>query len=358
MRSVLIAAGGTGGHISPGVALAESLVDRKDSLGISNVFLHSLIRNKDNPDLKQAPCEVVWHNTPSLSGNFLLLPFRYIFQLVRSWIKFRQLRVDAVIGMGGYSSVPALLYAVIFGKKLYLCEQNCIPGKVNRIFFRFADKVSFSFPPKDTKISCSWEILGNPLRSKTVPKLALKFSEKWDPKKKKQFNVLVMGGSQGARQINNMVVNLMKHEMIQERFRFRMLTGTALYDEVSKKTKDADLISYSDNMAEHYDWANLVIARSGSGVLSECAAYALPMILIPYPFAKDDHQTANAKYMEANGAAALLEQRDEDESKLFRILDGFAQKPELLNEMSIRSLECSHVEASTETVGFFFENTK
>ncbi|TGL49443.1 UDP-N-acetylglucosamine--N-acetylmuramyl-(pentapeptide) pyrophosphoryl-undecaprenol N-acetylglucosamine transferase [Leptospira wolffii] len=356
MKSVLIAAGGTGGHISPGVALAENLVGRLDSLGVDKVVLHSLIRNKDNPDLKQAPCEVVWHNIPPLSGNLILLPFRYVFQLIRSWMSFSRLNVDAVIGMGGYSSVPAILYAVFFRKKLYLCEQNCIPGKVNRIFFKFADKVAFSFPPKDPKVSARWEILGNPLRSKTVPKLALKFSDKWDPKKKKQFNVLVMGGSQGARQINNMVVNLMKHEVIQERFRFRMLTGTALYDEVSKKTKDADLISYSDNMAEHYEWANLVIARSGSGVLSECAAYALPMVLIPFPFAKDDHQTANAKYMEANGAAATLEQRDEDESKLFRILSDFAEKPEILNEMSIKSLECSHVEAARDTIGFFFES--
>lgn len=358
MKSVLIAAGGTGGHISPGVALAESLVANKEVYGIQKVYLHSLFRNKDNPDLKQAPCDVLWHNTPSLSGNFILLPFRYVIQLLRSWATFRRIGVEAVIGMGGYSSVPALLYAVLFRKKLFLCEQNCIPGKVNRIFFRFADKVAFSFPPKDTKLSCSWEILGNPLRSKTVPKLALKFSEKWDPKKKKQYNVLVMGGSQGARQINNIVVNLMKHEMIQERFRFRMLTGTALYDEVSKKTKEADLISYSDNMAEHYEWANLVIARSGSGVLSECAAYALPMVLIPYPFAKDDHQTANANYMGANGAAAVLEQRDEDESRLFRILDEYAQKPEVLNEMSIKSLECSHVEASSETARFFFDTSE
>ncbi|PJZ69396.1 UDP-N-acetylglucosamine--N-acetylmuramyl-(pentapeptide) pyrophosphoryl-undecaprenol N-acetylglucosamine transferase [Leptospira perolatii] len=354
MRSIVIAAGGTGGHISPGVALAENLVAFKKEYGIEKVYIHSLKRNKDNPDLAQAPCEVIWHNTPSFSGNILLLPFRYIYQLIHTWIVFKKLQVDSVVGMGGYSSVPAILYAVLFRKKLFLCEQNCVPGKVNRIFFKFASKVAFSFPPKNTNIPTDWEVLGNPLREKIVPKLALKFGEKWDPKKKKQFNVLVMGGSQGARQINNMVVALLKHEMIQARFRFRMLTGAALYDEVSKKTKEADLFSYSENMAEHYEWANLVIARSGSGVVSECAAYALPMILIPYPFAKDDHQTANAKYMELNGAAVTLEQKDEDESRLFQILDGFAENPSSLNEMSVKSLECSHVEASQETGKYFF----
>ncbi|EQA45714.1 putative undecaprenyldiphospho-muramoylpentapeptide beta-N-acetylglucosaminyltransferase [Leptospira broomii serovar Hurstbridge str. 5399] len=354
MRSVLIAAGGTGGHISPGVALAETLIAAEAHFDFDKIYIHSLYRNKDNPDLKQAPCEVLWHNTPNLSGNYLFLPFRYVYQLLKSWILFSRLGVDAVVGMGGYSSFPALLYALLFRKKIFLCEQNCIPGNVNRIFFRFADKVAFSFPPQDTKLSCQWEILGNPLRSKTVPKLALKFSDKWDPKKKKQFNVLVMGGSQGARQINNMVVNLMKHDMIQERFRFRMLTGAALYDEVSKKTKTADLISYSDNMAEHYEWANLVIARSGSGVLSECAAFALPMILIPYPFAKDDHQTANARYMEGNGAAVVIEQRDEDESQLFRILSDLTDDPKKLNDISVKSLECSHVDAAEDTIRFFF----
>ncbi|TGK18794.1 UDP-N-acetylglucosamine--N-acetylmuramyl-(pentapeptide) pyrophosphoryl-undecaprenol N-acetylglucosamine transferase [Leptospira fluminis] len=354
MRSVLIAAGGTGGHISPGVALAEVLVSAKETYGFDKVIIHSLYRNKDNPDLKQAPCEVLWHNTPNLSGNFLLLPFRYVFHLLKSWFQFSRLGVDAVIGMGGYSSFPALLFGLIFRKQILLCEQNCIPGSVNRIFFRFAKKAAFSFPPKAAPLSCEWEILGNPLRKKAVPKLTLKFGEKWDPKKKKQFNVLVMGGSQGARQINNIVVNLMKHDFIQERFRFRMLTGTALYDEVSKKTKMADLISYSDNMAEHYEWANLVVARSGSGVLSECAAFALPMILIPYPFAKDDHQTANAKYMEANGAAVVIEQKDEDESRLFRVLNDFAENPQVLNDISVKSLECSHVDAAEETIRFFF----
>ncbi|MDV6237303.1 UDP-N-acetylglucosamine--N-acetylmuramyl-(pentapeptide) pyrophosphoryl-undecaprenol N-acetylglucosamine transferase [Leptospira ellisii] len=357
MRSIVIAAGGTGGHISPGVALAEVLTDLKERIGFENLYLFSLERNRNNPDLEQAPCPVLWHDLPPLSGNPLLFPFRYAYHLLRTFYIFKKLNVDTVIGMGGYSTVSSILYGILFKKKVYLCEQNTVPGNVNRLFFRFADKAAFSFPPKDPKIPCDWQVLGNPLRKKTIPKMSLKFSEKYDTKKKKQFNVLVMGGSQGARQINNIVLRLMGHEEINTQFRFRLLTGTALYEEVSQKTKkdkDAELISYSDNMKEHYEWANFVIARSGSGVLSECAAFALPMILIPYPYAKDDHQMANARYFELNGAAIVLDQKDEDESHLFRILDQMANNVSLLNDMSIRSLQCSHVDASKDTAKYFF----
>ncbi|PJZ51781.1 UDP-N-acetylglucosamine--N-acetylmuramyl-(pentapeptide) pyrophosphoryl-undecaprenol N-acetylglucosamine transferase [Leptospira adleri] len=355
MRSIVIAAGGTGGHISPGVALAEVLTDLKEQIGYENLYLYSLERNRNNPDLEQAPCNVLWHNLPPLSSNILLFPFRYAYQILKTFLLFRRLNVDVVVGMGGYSTVSSILYGVLFGKKVYLCEQNCIPGNVNRLFFRFANKAAFSFPPINHSVPCDWSIIGNPLRKKTLPKMSLKFSEKYDGKKKKQFNVLVMGGSQGARQINNIVVRLMDHDEINTQFRFRLLTGSALYEEVSQKTKkDAELISYTDNMKEQYEWANFVIARSGSGVLSECAAFALPMILIPYPYAKDDHQMANAKYFELNGAAVVLDQKDEDESHLFRILDKLANDVSLLNDMSIKSLQCSHVDAARDTAKYFF----
>lgn len=145
--SVVIAAGGTGGHISPGVALAEILSEKANVFGFDTVYIHSLVRNKNNPDLLQPPCEVLWHNVPQVGGlKTIFYPILFIIPFIKTILRFRKLRVNAVIGMGGYSSLPAILYAILFRKPLYLCEQNCVPGKITRVFSRFAKKIAFSFP--------------------------------------------------------------------------------------------------------------------------------------------------------------------------------------------------------------------
>jgi UDP-N-acetylglucosamine--N-acetylmuramyl-(pentapeptide) pyrophosphoryl-undecaprenol N-acetylglucosamine transferase len=357
IRSIIIAAGGTGGHISPGIALAESLMDLKSEIGFENLSIHSLVRNKDNPDLRDAPCPVIWHNTPQLSKNIITVPVLFLFNFIKTVFQFRKLKVDCVIAMGGYSSLPALLYAVLFRKKIFLCEQNRVVGKVTRIFQRFANKIAFSFPPVNIEdySSISYKIPGNPLRKKIIPDPKLNTGKMQVVNKKEKLNVLVMGGSQGARQINNMVISSMNNPEVVKNFNFRLLTGTSLYDEAKAKSgKSADIISYSENMKTHYEWANLVIARSGAGVISECALYALPQILIPYPFAADNHQVANAKYFEENAGAWVLNQRDESNSKLMEILLSIAKNREQLVAINEKSLQCARVSAAVNTVRFFF----
>ena len=361
IRSVIIAAGGTGGHISPGVALAETLVEKKGSFQIDSLRIYSLIRNKNNPDLQDPPCPVLWHNSPRLSlKNFIFFPALFVLTFVRTVLQFRSLRVDCVIAMGGYSTVPSILYAILFRKHLFLCEQNCISGKVTRYFSRYAEKIAFSFPPEySSDLIKSYRVIGNPIRKKIIPLVSIKVSKPLPEQKKNKLNVLVMGGSQGARQINNMVLNVMDHGEISKLFNFRLLTGSSLYEEAKAKTSgDADLISYSDDMKSHYEWANLVIARSGAGVLSECAAYAIPLILIPYPYAADNHQEANARYFEKEKAAFVISQKDEDDSVLIRILMEISRNFEILNEASMRSLSCARINASYETLRYFFEENK
>ena len=358
IRSIIIAAGGTGGHISPGIALAESLVDLKSEIGFENLFIHSLVRNKDNPDLRDSPCPVIWHNTPQISKNILTVPTLFAYNFLKTVYQFRKLKVDCVIAMGGYSSLPALLYATIFRKKIFLCEQNRVVGKVTRIFKRFADKIAFSFPPINIEEfnPDSFKIPGNPLRKKIIPDSKMSAGKMQVVNKKEKLNVLVMGGSQGARQINNMVISSMNNPEIAKNFSFRLLTGTSLYDEAkAKSAKSADIISYSENMKTHYEWANLVIARSGAGVISECALYALPQILIPYPYAADNHQVANAKYFEDNAGAWVLNQKDESNSKLMEILLSIAKNREQLVAITEKSLQCARVNAANNTVRYFFK---
>lgn len=358
IRSIIIAAGGTGGHISPGIAIAESLMDLKAELGFENLAIHSLVRNKDNPDLRDAPCPVIWHNTPQLSKNVLKVPVLFSYNLFKTILQFRKIKVDCVIAMGGYSSLPALLYAVLFRKKIFLCEQNTVVGKVTRIFKKFADKIAFSFPPSNIENFQfnNFRVLGNPLRKKIIPDAKVNTNKMQVVNKKEKLNVLVMGGSQGARQINNMVISSMNNPEIAKNFNFRLLTGTSLYDEAKAKSqKSADIISYSEDMKTHYEWANLVIARSGAGVISECAVYSLPQILIPYPFAADNHQVANAKYFEKEAGAWVLNQKDENNATLVDILLEISNNRELLTQLTEKSFKCARVNAALDTVKYFFK---
>ena len=358
IRSIIIAAGGTGGHISPGIAIAESLMELKSEIGFDSLSIHSLFRNKDNPDLRDAPCPVLWHNTPQLSKNIITVPFLFSYNFLKTAYQFRKLNVDCVIAMGGYSSLPAILYAVIFRKKIFLCEQNTVVGKVTKVFSKYATKIAFSFPPVNIEKFQpeTFKVLGNPLRKKIIPDTKVNSGKMSVVNRKEKLNVLVMGGSQGARQINNMVISSMNNPDISKNYNFRLLTGTSLYDEAKAKSqKSADIISYSENMKTHYEWANLVIARSGAGVISECALYGLPQILIPYPYSADNHQVANANYFEANAGAWILNQKDENNSRLMDILLEIASNRELLIQVSKKSLECAKVNAANDTVRFFFK---
>ncbi len=359
IRTIIIASGGTGGHISPGIALAEILIEKQKEINFENLMIHSLDRNIDNPDLKEAPCKVLWHTTPQFNKNPILFLFKFLYNLLKTLIKFHKLKVDIVIAMGGYSSLPSIFYAVIFRKRIFLCEQNRIMGKVNKWILPFAEKIAFSLPPVNLPIrkNLQTKIIGNPTRKKIIPEIKTITSKLQIVSMKEKLNVLVMGGSQGARQINNMIISLMNHAEISKNFSFRLLTGVSLYDEARAKTKkNAEIISYSEDMKSHYEWANLVIARSGAGVISECSIFALPMILIPYPYSADNHQEENANYFEEHSAAWKISQKDEDISKLLKILNEIISDRNLLALKSESSLTISKPNAAIETVRFFFHD--
>ncbi|MCZ8342950.1 MAG: UDP-N-acetylglucosamine--N-acetylmuramyl-(pentapeptide) pyrophosphoryl-undecaprenol N-acetylglucosamine transferase [Leptospira sp.] len=358
--SIIIAAGGTGGHISPGVSLAEVLVEKGEQFGFDRVYLHSLIRNKDNPDLLSPPCEVLWHHIPQLGGlRTIVYPFLFIFPFLKTVFLFKKLKVEAVIGMGGYSSLPAILYAIIWRKKLYLCEQNCIPGSITRRFHGFAKAVALSFPLAQGQKQFG-KVIGNPLRKRILPEhMGIRTNENLHENKKNNLNVLVLGGSQGARQLNQMILKAMENKDISAKYKFRILTGTSLYDETKSKSKEnAEIISYANDMKPNYEWANLVIARSGAGVIAECLVFGLPMILIPYPFAKDNHQKENALFVESNGAARVIHSTSDDPTPLVKILLEWKEQFEVLKEMGHQSLSLSNINAAYQTLNYFFKETK
>ncbi|MCX7998963.1 MAG: glycosyltransferase, partial [Leptospiraceae bacterium] len=192
-RNVVIAAGGTGGHISPGVALAEELWENKYKYNIGEVYIHSLERNRDNPDLHESTVPVIWHNIPQISLKLLFYFIPFLFQILKTFRIFYSKKIHSVVAMGGYSCIPSLLYALIFRKEIFLCEQNRAMGKLTRLFLKKSKRVAFTFPPLDIekyKVQ-SYQVLGNPLRKKILPDLDFLKTKSFQLKQKEKFNVLV-----------------------------------------------------------------------------------------------------------------------------------------------------------------------
>ena len=360
IKNIIIAAGGTGGHISPGIAIAEYLFKFKNNYNIENIYIHSLNRNLDNPDLRDSPVPILWHDIPQFNLKSIVLFYKYIYYFFKTFTELKNKKIDCVIAMGGYSCIPSLLYAIIFRKKIFLCEQNRVIGKVVRSFKKFASKIAFSFEPLDHDLNSNTiesKILGNPIREKVYPNQKEIQIKNKQLSKKDKINALVMGGSQGARQINNILLSALENTEIIKNYNFRLLSGTNLYDETIQKSKNpVDIISYSNDMKSHYEWANLVIARSGAGVISECVLHSIPVILIPYPFAADNHQSENAKFCEDNYGFKVLYQRDEDSTLLINILLEFSKDKTILESLAQKSLAGSKPNATKDTVDFFFGN--
>lgn len=369
MRRIAIAAGGTGGHISPGVALWEEIQRTKSQLGIEDVFLHCPLRNRDNPDLQNPECKIIWHNLPQFRWkSSFLFPWQFLAQWVKTILAFRKHRINTVIGMGGYTSILSLLYARVFGYEFFLCEQNCMPGKITRYFWKSATRLALSYPLRDAPpLGVQSRVLGNPVRSSVIPRdkipsdatnsdgvSAEDTGGQGKAPPANSWKVLVLGGSQGARQINTMVLGAVKNEKISERFQFRVLTGTNLYDEFREFPSSITAIAYSQDMASHYSWADLVVARSGAGVLAECTIYGLPMVLVPYPYAMDNHQKENALYFSRKKACILLDTRESNPEPLTAALLKLYDNPDEYIKLSQASSGLGRKNASRETLQYFF----
>lgn len=324
---VLIVAGGTGGHISPGVALVQEFVRR----GVETAIL-TLRKNEKYPDIGSAGVPVLLYNAPPFPSSILSL-IRYPFRMLGAFLyAFRALRTfDCLIGLGGYPTIPALMAAVVRRKQIYLCEQNAVPGQVTRLFSRFASAVFLSFPI-ERRIPRS-ELVGNPVRSQLIA----------NRKRNPQIGlILVLGGSQGARQINQMLTSLLLDEN-------RPWTKDATWliqcgeshlesmREMLGARENVTLFGFHSSIQELYAKAAVLISRSGAGILTEGTLFGLPLVLIPLPTSKDDHQRANARVAEAAGAAIMIDQNDADHQRLADVLGKLLTSPEILEDMSRKS---------------------
>ncbi len=338
----LLVAGGTGGHIVPGISLALTL----EKQGVLTSFL-SLSKNRNYTDFFHSQ-GIVFHlykappiPSPLRSLKIILFPYQFCKAMIQTLWLIQRENFHFIIGMGGYPMLPALMAAVLLRVPYYLCEQNAIPGRASRLFYKGAKKVFINFPlvhSKWQKAKNTISHVGNPLRPKLIEKI------KHTPKKKKQeLRILVLGGSQGALQINKIMTKIIP-ALGSKNYQWFIQCGQKHLQSMSEKLPsqsypNVKLFGYLSSIEELYLWADVLICRAGAGVLSESICFGLPLLLIPYPYASDSHQEANANYLNQAGAAQVFHQKDTNPDKLLSYIKKLhhdVQKQKQMRHMAVK----------------------
>lgn len=302
MKRILIMAGGTGGHVFPGLALADSFKEK----GIEVAWLGTL-GGMEKEWVEKAQIDFYPIRIKGLRGNGLLGWLKAPINVLRAWIQARQIikqvRPDMVLGMGGFVCGPGGLAARSLGVELALHEQNAIVGLTNRWLAPFAKHIITAFPQKQLqgeKVVC----LGNPVRAGLE---AISTVSMHQP-----LHLLVLGGSRGALALNKTVPQALALLPESQRPVVIHQTGTKTLEEARHAYQQAGVaakvVPFIDDMVEAYRDTDLVVSRSGALTVSELMASARPAIMVPFPFAVDDHQTANAEVLVNIGGGEIIQQ--------------------------------------------------
>lgn len=308
-KTLLVMAGGTGGHVFPGLAVADLLKIR----GWRVIWLG----HPDGMEARLVPSrgyEMAWVRFAALRGKGLLrkllLPLNLISGFWQALREIRRIRPDVVLGMGGYISFPGGMMATLLGRPLVIHEQNSIAGLANRVLARIADRVVSGFP--DVLPKALW--VGNPVRPEIaqMPEPAERFA--WRAGKDEPLRLLVIGGSLGAAVLNEVVPKGLALLPVALRPSVVHQAGERHLEQLQNNYKEAGVeahcVPFIEDMAGAYDWADLVICRAGALTVAELAAAGVASILVPFPSAVDDHQTSNARFLASVGGAIVLPQED------------------------------------------------
>ncbi|HAF55759.1 MAG TPA: undecaprenyldiphospho-muramoylpentapeptide beta-N-acetylglucosaminyltransferase [Thauera sp.] len=326
MKTLMVMAGGTGGHIFPGIAVAEELRAK----GWRIVWMG----NPEGMEARIVPprgYETAWVRFGALRGKGLmrklLLPLNLLSGFWQALRALRRIKPDVVLGMGGYITFPGGMMAALLGRPLVLHEQNSVAGLANRVLARVADRVLSGFPA----VLEQAEWLGNPVRADiaAVPPPGERFAGRTGP-----LRVLVVGGSLGAAVLNETVPQALARLTPEMRPQVVHQAGErqieALRAAYGRAQVDGELRPFIDDMAAAYADADLVICRAGALTVAELAAAGVASLLVPFPFAVDDHQTGNARFLADRGAAYLLPQTELSPDRLAGILSSL-DRGRLLN---------------------------
>lgn len=345
---VVVTGGGTGGHLFPGIALATGMQERIP--GCQVLFIGTS-RQLDQQALARYNFALETIHCLGLKGMGLLHRLRSLLQLpfaIREAAGIlRRFRPQLVFGVGGYVTGPVLLAARVLGIPVCIHEQNSVPGLANRMVSRLADRIFLSIPCAYRFPGHKTVLVGNPVRREIRVAAGRRA-----PGSGREIHILILGGSQGAHRVNMLVTEAARlvSEKLGGRVRFIHQTGKADLAEVRARYDragvGAEVNDFFTDMAEVYSRADLAVSRAGATTLAELAVMGLPAILLPYPFAADNHQQSNGAYYEQGGAARMFLEQDIDGEKLAREILHLVEEPDMLHQMSVRMTELAKPDAA------------
>lgn len=353
-KTIMIAAGGTGGHVVPALSVAREL--RQQGYEVVWLGTQAGIESRLVP---AADIEIEWMAVSGLRGKgwqaWLAAPFKLMRACWQAGRAVLRRKPQVLLGMGGFVAGPGGLMAKLLGKKLVIHEQNAIAGTTNRLLARLADVVLAAMPSAfddDRAALC----VGNPVNDA--------LNEIPDPRERlarmgSDFRVLVIGGSQGAGVFNEVVPaaaqELGNIQLWHQTGRAGVESTQAAYDAVGV---EARVVAFIDDMAEAYAWADLVVSRAGAMSVAELSASGSASVLVPYPFAVDDHQTANCTAMVREGAALLVPQPRFDAELLSKLFTDLRNDRERLMTMACAARRLAKPDAVREVAKIVMENAQ
>ncbi len=356
IQRIMVAGGGTGGHLFPGLAVVEELRRRVPSLEVKFVGTARGIEARILPSRGEA-LELL-EVTP-LKGQGLGARFKSFARIPTAMKKasalMRDFDPDLVVGVGGYASGPVLLAASLSGRPTALLEQNAYVGMTNRILARFVDRAYIAFEQTEGVFGkAKTRLTGNPVRHEFVEhaRLAIADPEGFESRAR---TVLVLGGSQGARKLNEDVpLALAKAGLADRDLEVVHQTGESMRDEVEARYRElgirAKVVTFIDEMARAYSNATLVVARAGATTLAELCAIGRPSVLIPFPFAADDHQAKNAEALQAQGASICVRESELEVDRIGELIAGLLDSPEKRQKMARAAREHGRPDAAAAIV--------
>jgi len=355
---ILISGGGTGGHIYPGISLAREFKARDNE---NDILFVGTNRGLETKIIPHEGFEIKTINARGIERKLCLNSIKAVFiffiSLVQSFKILKKYQPDCVIGTGGYVSGSVVLMASFLRIPIFIHEQNAIPGITNKLLSCFAIKTFISFKQSGKYFKYKERLFfsGNPIRLWKINQITEDNYRKFRLNSSKK-TILVIGGSKGAATINSAVINGIK--LLQENFRNEwqvlLVSGEEDYNTVNSHISIDDsylrVMPYIYEMSTAYRIADIIICRAGATTLAEVSAYGIPSIIIPYPFATDNHQEVNARIFEKNGAAMVILDKELTGKKLASVLSFVIDNDNQLNIMAEKSKNIGRTDAAEKII--------
>jgi len=348
MSCVLIMAGGTGGHVFPGLAVARRLLEKRVQvvwLGTRRgLEAHAVPASGLAIDMEWLTIQGVRHKGLL---RWWLFPFTLLYAMAQAFRVLRRRKPDAVLSLGGFVAGPGGLMASLLGTPLVIHEQNAIPGMTNKWLAPLADRVLSGFPNAFGRQVVARPV-GNPVRDEIV---AIAPPEERLASRQGTLRLLIVGGSQGAKIFNEVIPESVQELPAYVRLEIWHQCGRGHTETVQRAYGEmpARVTEFIDDMAQAYAWADVVLCRAGAMTIAEIAASGSAAILVPYHYAVDDHQTVNARFLSERDAAVLVPSAEFNVARVRDLLSGFAGNRELLLKMARAARHLAVMDAA-ETV--------